>query len=140
MEQESDQSIFDMNMDSNTQDHLQTISKWTRFISLTGFILGVIVLLIFAIIGASVADRFSALFSLEDTGAAGIAIVVLLLVLLLVGFWLYFLYRSSSLLKQGLQSHDAAILADGFKAMKTYFIFSFIISILTILSTLQGLV
>lgn len=140
MEQQSDQSIFDMSMDSNTQDHLQTISKWTRFISITGFILVGLVLLTFAIIGASVADRLSVLFSLQDTGAAGIAIVVILVMFLFVGFWLYFLYRSSSLLKQGLQSRDAAILADGFKAMKTYFIFSFIISILTIVSALQSLV
>ena len=137
MEQQPEQSLFDMNMDSNTQSHLLSISKWTKFISITGFVVGAIVLLALAVLGARVADQLSTLFSLGNSDMAGLLIVMLLVVLLLVGFWLFFLFRASTLLKRGLESKDTIILADGFKAMKSFFIFSFIISILSLLSTLQ---
>jgi hypothetical protein len=137
MEQNQDQSLFDMNMDGNTQSHLLSISKWTKFISVTGFIIGGLILLAVAAYGAEIVKRFSALFSFGDADFT-LLIVLVVLICLLMGFWLYFLFRASTLLKRGLQSRDTAQLADGFKAMRSYFIFSFIISALSILSTLKS--
>jgi hypothetical protein len=69
---------------------------------------------------------------------AGALIAIVLVVLLVMGCWLFFLFRASTLLKKGVQSRDTAQLAEGFKAMRIYFIFSFIISLLSMLSTLQS--
>ena len=138
MEQSQDQSLFDMNMDSNTQSHLLSISKWTKFISVTGFVVGGIALLSLAAFGAEIIKQFSALFSFGDADLAGALIAVVLAVFLLMGFWVYFLFRASSLLKRGLQNRDTAQLADGFKAMRIYFVFSFVISVLSMLSTIQS--
>ena len=52
MEQNQDQSLFDMNMDSSTQSHLLSISKWTKFISIVGFVICGLVLLLLAVFGA----------------------------------------------------------------------------------------
>jgi hypothetical protein len=138
MEQSQDQSLFDMNMDSNTQSHLLAISKWTKFISITGFVVGGLFLLLFAAFGSVIIKQFSALFSFGSADLAGALIALVLAVLLLFGFWLYFLFRASALLKSGLQNRDTAKLADGFKAMRIYFVFSFVISVLSMLSTLQS--
>jgi hypothetical protein len=138
MEQSQDQSLFDMNMDSNTQSHLLAISKWTKFISVTGFVVGGLFLLLLAAFGAQIVKQFSSLFSFGDADLAGALIALVLAGCLLMGFWLYFLFRASTLLKRGLQNRDTAQLADGFKAMRIYFVFSFVISILSMLSTLQS--
>jgi hypothetical protein len=139
MEQNQDKSLFEMNMDSTTQSHLLSISRWTKFISVTGFILGGIVLILFAVYGAEIVKQFSILFSFGKGDLAGALIAVALVGLLLCGLWIYFLFRASVLLKKGLQNRDTAQLADGFKAMRIYFVFSFVISVLSILSTLRTL-
>ncbi len=138
MEQNQDQSLFDMNMDSSTQSHLLSISKWTKFISIVGFVICGLVLLLLAVFGAKITEQLSVLFSFGNSELAGALIAVVLVVLLLFGFWIYFLFRASNLLRNGLQSRDTAQLADGFKAMRIYFIFSFVISVLSLLSSLQS--
>jgi hypothetical protein len=138
MEQNQDQSLFDMNMDSTTQSHLLSISKWTKFISITGFVVGGLFIILLAALGSEIISKFSAIFSFGDANMAGALIAIVLVVLLVMGCWLFFLFRASTLLKKGVQSRDTAQLAEGFKAMRIYFIFSFIISLLSMLSTLQS--
>ena len=138
MEHNQDQSLFDMNMDSSTQSHLLSISKWTKFISIVGFVICGLVLLLLAVYGAKITEQLSVLFSFGNSELAGALIAVVLVVLLLFGFWIYFLFKVSNLLRNGLQSRDTVLLADGFKAMRIYFIFSFVISVLSLLSSLQS--
>jgi hypothetical protein len=140
MEQNEEKSLFEMNMDSTTQSHLLSISKWTKFISVTGFIIAGLVLLLLVAYGAEIIKQFSVLFSFGNGDLAGAFIAIVLVVMLIFGFWLYFLFRASTLLKKGLQNRDTAQLADGFKAMRIYFVFSFVISTLSILSTLRTLI
>ncbi len=139
MEQNQDQSLFDMNMDASTQGHLLSISKWTKFISVTGFVVGGIVLILLAAYGTEIMKQFSKLLSFGDADFAGMLIAIVLVAFLLMGCWLYFLFRASTLLRKGLQSRDTTQLSEGFKSMRIYFVFSFIISVLSILSTLQSL-
>jgi hypothetical protein len=141
MEQNQDQSLFDMNMDSATQSHLLSISKWTKFISVTGFVVCGLFLLLMIAYGTAIVDQFSDVFSMggaDMAGTAGALIAIVLVVILIVGLWIYFLFRASTLLKKGLQTRNTADLAGGFKAMRSYFIFSFVISVLSLLSTLQS--
>jgi hypothetical protein len=137
MEPNQDQSLFDTNMDHVTQDHLQSISKWTRFLSITGFVALGIILLILLIAGTQLTSVFSKAYSLDAAGLAGMIIIVVIICLVIAALWVYFLFKASNLLSSGLQNRDSAMLADGFRAMKTYFIFSFVFSILGILTTLS---
>jgi hypothetical protein len=137
MEPNQEQSLFDTNMDHVTQDHLQSISKWTRFLSITGFVGLGLVLLVLLIAGTQLTSVFSRAYSLDTAGLAGVIIIVVIVCLVIAGFWIYFLFKASNLLSSGLQNRDSAMLADGFRAMKIYFIFSFVFSILGILTTLS---
>jgi hypothetical protein len=137
MEPNQDQSLFDTNMDHVTQDHLQSISKWTRFLSITGFVALGIILLVLLIAGTQLTSVFSKAYSLDAAGLAGVIIIVVIICLVIGALWVYFLFKASNLLSSGLQNRDSAMLADGFRAMRTYFIFSFVFSILGILTTLS---
>lgn len=137
MDQHQETSLFDMNMDANTQTYLQSISKWSRFISITGFVMGGLFLLLFAAYGRQILSAFAILASAGDGETAGIIIAIIIVGSVLVGCWLFFLFRSSKLINQGLTSKDSILISEGFKSMRIYFIISFIISVLTILSSLS---
>lgn len=138
MEPNQEQSLFDSNMDHVTQEHLQSVAKWTRFISITGFVmLGLVVILLLAA-GSQLATAFSSLPGFGALDMAGAVIAILIIVLLIFGIWVFFLFKASNLLANGLQTRNSAMLAEGFSAMKTYFIISFVLSILSLLSTLYS--
>jgi nitric oxide reductase large subunit len=136
MEPNQEQSLFDSNMDHVTQEHLQSVSKWTRFISITGFIGLGLILIILLIAGSQVAGQLSSLSGLNgfDMAGAGVIIAIIVVAILIMVLWVYFLFKASNLLSNGLQSRDSAMIADGFRAMKIYFIISFVLSVLSLLS------
>jgi nitric oxide reductase large subunit len=123
-------------MDHVTQEHLQSVSKWTRFISITGFIGLGLILIILLIAGSQVAGQLSSLSGLNgfDMAGAGVIIAIIVVAILIMVLWVYFLFKASNLLSNGLQSRDSAMIADGFRAMKIYFIISFVLSVLSLLS------
>lgn len=137
MEQNQNTSLFDMNMDSTAQGHLLSVSKWTKFIAITAFItIGIILLLVLAN-GSEILNSISALSSLGGGDIDSFALVILLVVVVILVLWVYFLLSASTNLKKGLESRNTAIIAEGFKSMRIYFVISFVISILSLLSSLQ---
>jgi hypothetical protein len=139
MEENQPPSLFEMQMDATAQSHLLSISKWSRFISIFGFIVGLLILVALALGGQLILDAIVSFASLGQRDIAGILIGIVVVAFAFTAAWLYFLFRASSLLRRGLQSGNTHDLAEGFKAMKTFFIFSSIISLFSILSTLLGM-
>lgn len=138
MDQPQEQSIFDMQLDADAQSSLLSVSKWTNFIAVTGFIIGALVLILAAAYGSEIIQSFSALLSIGGgEEVAGTILVVLGIVVVLLAVWIYFLLRASGLIRRGLASRNSAMLADGFRAMRIYFVISFVISLLSLLSTLS---
>ncbi len=136
MEPNQEQSLFDSNMDHVTQEHLQSVAKWTRFLSITGFVVLGLMLVFMLVAGSQLASALSELPGFGALDMAGAVVAIVLVALFIFGLWIYFLFKASNLLTSGMQNRDAAILADGFRAMKTYFIISFVLSVLSLLSTL----
>lgn len=140
MDPENGASLFDMNLDALTQQRIRTVSTWTKFISVTCFILGGILLILAGIYGPEILQAITTLLSISSNREfAGALIAVLLIIMIIIAIWIYFLYRASTLLSRGLTSRNTNLISEGFKAMKIYFIFSFIISILSLISTLAQL-
>ncbi len=141
MDQHQESSLFDIHMDSQAQSSLLSISKWAKFVAVTGIIIGAIVLVLAISYGPQIIQAFSALLSLgTDQEEAGVLIATLVIAVLLVSFWLYFLLRTSNLLNQGLESRSSALLAAGFRSMRVYFVISFVMSLLSIISALSELI
>ena len=139
MEQDQPSSLFEMDMDNTAQANLLSISKWTRFISITGFVVGALLLLLMTVAGSQVIGQISALTAFGEGNFAGAVIAVVIIVFAFAGTWLYFLFKASSLIKRGLQNRNTDTLAQGFKAMRIYFVFSMIFSVLSILGTLTSM-
>lgn len=139
MEDSQPPSLFEMQADNTTQSHLGSISKWGKFISITGIVFVALLLLVIAATGQQVIDYISAVMSLDDK-LAGILIAILVIIGGLFLAWLFYLLRACILIKQGLVSRDSERLADGFKALKIFFIISMVFSILFILGTVSSVV
>jgi hypothetical protein len=136
MDQERSPSLFEMEMDGTAQSNLLSISKWAKFISVTGFVIGALATLGLLIGGSALLRQMAALTSFGQTDIAGAFIVGALIVMVFLGAWIYFLFRSSTMIRRGLQSRSSSDLAEGFKAMRIYFVFSVVVSLLSILGTL----
>ena len=100
---------------------LLEIAKWSKFLSIIGFIgIGIIVLaaLFFMTIGAS----FGAFGNLGAIGSVAISFIYLLLAALYF-FPVYYLYNSSRGIKNGIISNDQSLLTTGFKNLKSHYKF-----------------
>jgi hypothetical protein len=139
MEQDQSSSLFEMDIDSTDQAYLLSVSKWTRMIAITGFVVCGLMLLLLAAFGSRIATLIASLSGLGQGNLAGILIAVIIVVFAYAAIWLYFLFKSSNLLKKGLQNRSTIDLAEGFKAMRIYFVLSMIISTISILGTISGM-
>jgi hypothetical protein len=128
-----------MDIDAAGQNHLNTISKWGKFIAITGLILIGLVVLLLAIEYNEIINRLGDLMSI-DTKAAGVLIAIVGIFLGLFIIMLVYLLRACVLIKQGLISQNSDRIAEGFKAMKAVFTISIIFSSLAILSSIIGMI
>lgn len=136
MEQEQSSSIFEMNMDAGAQSSISSVSKWMRFISISGFVALGLVLLVFGIAGQELLKNLRMLSDLNGS-FAGMIIVIVLIAVAVVGIWMFLMFKASTQLKKGIESKNTAELADGFRALRTYFVFSIVMSVLSILYALS---
>jgi hypothetical protein len=125
-------------IDQVSQHHLLSISKWTKFIAMTGFFFGGIILLLLVTVGSIVLQQFRSMTSMGFNESASLLVAIVIVVMLVVFIWLYFLLRASMYIRKGLENRNNMELAEGFKALRIYFTISFIFSIFGILSTLQS--
>ncbi|MBL0271397.1 MAG: hypothetical protein IPP99_22615 [Chitinophagaceae bacterium] len=141
MDTQQEHSLFDMQMDDSSQQSLLSVSKWAKFIAVSGIIIGAIALIFALAYGPQIIQVFTTMLKIGvSQEEAGMLIGVLVVVVLLICGWLYFLLRSASLLNRGLESRSSALLAEGFRSMRVYFVISFIISLLSIISVITEMI
>jgi hypothetical protein len=132
MEQsEQPSSLFEMEMDGNTQGDMLTISQWTRTISITAFIC----LVVFSI---ALIVSYQGLPGFSNPLLSG-GIIVLALVVVFLTIWMFFLFKASRMIRDGIFNRDNAALAEGFRALRVFFVFSLIGSVLSAISTILSL-
>ncbi len=136
MGQDQSSSLFEMELDQSGQANILAVSKWTRFISIVGIVCIAIVLIALAAGGKEIIANLGSLYSLGESDVAMTLVVLILLVIAFFCVWVFFLLKASNLLKKGILGKNATDIAEGFRAMKTFFILSTIISIFSILTTI----
>ncbi len=132
-------SLFEMELDAGAQNRLNTISKWGKFIAITGLILVIVVVIALASQYEAVINKVGELMAL-DNKTVSIILVILAVIGGLCLIALYFLLRACILIRQGLLAQNIDRIAEGFKAMKVVFTISIIFSSLTILSSLFSMI
>jgi len=128
-------SLFEMDIDAAGQNHLNSISKWGKFIAIT-----LLVIVALGVIGLAAQyqqfiNRIGDLMAF-DKSAAGIILAIVIVFIGIILVFLFFLLRACTLIKQGLVTQNSDRIADGFKAMKVVFTLGIIFSSLSILSTI----
>jgi hypothetical protein len=139
MEPNQPPSLFGMQADSLMQSRLDSISKWGKFISITALVIVILMGLVFFVARDQIIEGVTGVLDL-DKNLAG-ALIAIIAVLSLLGIaWIIFLLRACIFIKQGLLSRNSDRLAEGFKAMRIFFVLSMIISLLSILGTISGMI
>ena len=132
-------SLFEMDIDAVGQNHLRSVSKWGKFISITLLIIVALGVIGLATQYDQIIRQIGDLMAF-DNKTAGILLAFVILFIGLILFFLFYLLRACSLIKQGLVAQNSDRIAEGFKAMKVVFTMGIIFSTLSILSTIYALV
>lgn len=140
MEQNQDTSLFGINVDQAGRSHLSEAARWAKFLSIIGFIMcGIIVL-----VGVFFGSVFSTLTSgygnspyddLSTSAASGLgtmAAVFYIIFALIYFIPTLFLYRFATKMKTALASNDQIVLNASFQNLKAAFRFVGILTIIMI--------
>jgi hypothetical protein len=137
MENDQPKSLFGMEVDSLGQSRLNSIGAWGRFIAVTALVMSGLAALLLFIARDRIMDVFSQLTSMESTGA-GIIIGVIAFFCIYFVLLFIFLLRGSILIRRGVLAKNSDTVAEGFKALKVFFILIMVILLLGILGNLLG--
>ncbi len=136
-------SDMDIQIDSEARRSLTESSKWTKFISITIFILiGIFLLIFLGLTAAYPGDFFDSFDRLMGVYFGLSATVIIAIVLASVAVYLYTFYlilHYSKKIKTALATENTADLNAGLNSLKIYFIINSVISALILLLTLYNL-
>jgi hypothetical protein len=142
MEPNQEETLLQMHLDYDGGHILHETVRWSRFLSIVGFIgLGIFVLIV-AVMGTALSALYSRYLPGIDTmGGIGVAIliVVLLVCLAIGGLLVVMLYRFSTLTRRGIDHQDRVTFAAGMRCLKIYFLVSGILGLLSLLNSLFSL-
>ena len=138
MEQNQDLSLFNINVDQTGRAHLAEAARWAKFLSIMGFIMCALIVLIGVFFG-SFFSMFTSRYgnnpyddlSASATSGLGATMAVFYIIIALIYFFpVLFLFRFATKMKTALASNDQEILNASFQNLKASFRF---VGILTII-------
>ncbi|HVM89931.1 MAG TPA: hypothetical protein VMT76_17215 [Puia sp.] len=138
MEQNTNDPLINLNVDDNAGNILKETTRWTKFISIVG-IIGVALLLVSLIFAGSVITALSSRIMSGFEALAGVLMFFIVVILAIVGFMVYLLYRFSTLVRKGIETQDQGIFNSGFNVLKIYFIISRVFAICSLLINFSSL-
>lgn len=139
MDQNHESSLFQMDLDGTSEYHLNTISKWGKFISISGFIItGFFLVFIFTNGFVFLSVFFVYMSPIEEAKKWLILVIVVLSVLLFFG-WLVSLIRLSFQFRNAVIRKSTADVLAGFKSLKFFLIMTVANTALSLLFTFYSL-
>ena len=132
MEQPANSNLFDIQIDQQILIYLNETARWTRFLSILGFIFCGLI----ALASITLGSYFSGLMANAYGGASVLGgaffTVIYLLCALFLFFPTLFLYRFSLKIRKAVSSNDQVQMTDAFKNLKSYFKFHGIVAIVVL--------
>jgi len=126
MEQNTENSLFDLSIDETAKDHLRRICSWTLVIVITA-VIGYVVAIIKAFMPKTQVVQSEGFGVSLSTGQGIGSVIFGIIIGLLIN---YFLYQFANLTKKGVNGMSQTDLNAGFYNLKIYFV---IISVLVII-------
>jgi uncharacterized membrane protein YdbT with pleckstrin-like domain len=137
---EENQSILDLHVDQTASKNLSDVTRWAKFLSITGFICMGLFVLFFIAMQSQITNTLSQVMpEFSDIGSFGILIVVIIILAAIASLLMYFLLRGSVLIKKGIETKSQEIFNSGLASLKAYFTMHGIIAIIGLVLNLISL-
>jgi hypothetical protein len=137
MEQPANDDLFDLQLDQASVNYLSETARWSRLLSIVGFIYCGLMIIIGLFFGSVMARMMSGMNSMNGSEAAalpamggGVFGFFFILMALILFFPAYYLFNFSSKMRQALRNSDQAELTDSLKNLKSFFKFYGIVVII----------
>ncbi len=120
-DEEQQEDIFNNNIPDTDKTALLEISKWTRLISVIGFAIGSFIVIIMLFSGAQILQTMATSIP-SMKGMYPVLVAGFFVVFFIAAMVLYYLYKASQLLLQGIQQQNNTLLSQAFIYLKNFFI------------------
>ena len=124
MEQSGNTDLFDLHLDQSSINYLSEAARWSRFLSIIGFIYCGLMVLCGLFIG-SIMSLFAPAMGGDSMATIGSAFTGFLIIsfALLLFFPAYYLFNFSTKLRRAVQNNDQPVLTESLKNLKSFFKF-----------------
>jgi hypothetical protein len=138
---EDNQSILELQVDQTASKNLSDVTRWAKFLSVTGFVCMGLMVICFIAMQSQVTSLLSQLVpEFTDLGnLGGVLIAVIVIVAGIVCLLMYFLFKGSILIKKGIETKSQEIFNNGLASLKAYFIMYGILAIIGLISNLVSI-
>jgi small-conductance mechanosensitive channel len=126
MEQDTENSLFDLSIDETAKDHLRRICSWTMIIVITA-VIGYVIAIIRTLMPKARVVQSEGFGVSVSTGQNLVSVIFVIIIGLLLN---YFLYQFANLTRKGVNGMSQTDLNAGFYNLKIYFV---MISVLVII-------
>jgi len=134
MEQNPNDSLFELQLDHVAGNHFNESSKWAKFLAVVYF--SMIGLFVVALaFGATAMIQLFSQFAPGFEGAGGFIIAVIIIVVAVFFLTSFLLYRFATMTKTGIERQDQILFNKGLQALKNYFIVYGVLTLLGIVFT-----
>lgn len=136
MEQQQDNSLFGLSLDSTSTGHLKETASWARLLAIVGMVMCVLMVLmgIFASMAMSKAtSEFDGEFGSSASAGLGVTMMVTYIIVALIYFFpCLFTLRFANYIRTAINANDQLALNEGLRNLKATFRYMGIITIIFI--------
>lgn len=137
---EENQSILELQVDQTASKNLSDAARWAKFLCIVGFVgIALMVICVIALQSRIVEALSEIIPGLGTDSGLALVITTFIIVAVIVGILIYFLFRASILIKRGIQTRNQEVFNSGLASLKAYFTMYGVLAILQIISAITSL-
>jgi len=132
---DDNQSILELQVDQTASKNLSEVSRWAKFLSITGFVFMGCMLIFFIAMRSQIASTLSEVIpGFADVNSLGVLVAFFIIIAGIVFLLMYFLFRGSILIKKGIETKSQDMFNNGLASLKAYFMMYGILAIIALIS------
>ena len=130
-----DQSILELQVDQTASKNLSEVSRWAKFLSITGFVFMGCMLIVFIAMRSQITSTLSQVIpGFAEVNSLGVLVAFFIIIAGIVFLLMYFLFRGSTLIKKGIETKSQDMFNNGLASLKAYFMMYGILAIIALIS------
>jgi len=130
-----DQSILELQVDQTASKNLSEVSRWAKFLSITGFVFMGCMLIVFIAMRSQITSTLSQVIpGFAEVNSLGVLVAFFIIIAGIVFLLMYFLFRGSILIKKGIETKSQDMFNNGLASLKAYFMMYGILAIIALIS------